>query len=296
MEIRDILKLAEEHGLHLKDEMSFNEMGIDFKIAFATATDNTKWVLRIPRRGDQEKQIEKEKNILNLAKRHLNIAVPDWKIASSTLVAYPLLEDKPALTFDAQTYDVTWNIDKDDPHFVKSLAKALVKLHQIPSHEAEAVNLKILTPDMLKQEVLDRIQTVKSEIGISPDLETRWKKWLDNEALWPEFTSFIHGDLYAGHILATPEGDVSGFIDWSEGQVSDSSIDFAGHIAAFGEDSLRGLISEYQKSGGRIWGKMLEQAIERHSSAPLNYGLFAVLTKSDAHIEAAKVQLGVASI
>lgn len=295
MEISDIVKLAEEHGLQLKEEMSFNEMGIDFKIVFATAIDGTEWVLRIPRHDDQDERIENEENILELAKKHLIIDVPDWKIVSSTLIAYPLLKDKPALTFDAKTFDVSWNIDKEDPMFIKSLAKTLVDLHHIPISEAEAKGVKVLTPEMLRQEISDRIKSVKKELGIHPELEDRWRRWLDNDKLWPDFTTFIHGDLYAGHILVSKDFQVSGFIDWSEGQVSDSSIDFAGHISAFGEESLKDLINEYQKSGGRVWDRMIDQTIERHAAAPLNYGVFALLTKNDAHIEAAKVQLRVAS-
>ena len=47
MKNRDIQKLAERNGLFLSDEMSFNEMGIDFKVGFATDKDDTKWLLRI---------------------------------------------------------------------------------------------------------------------------------------------------------------------------------------------------------------------------------------------------------
>src|SRR5690606_30314302 len=63
--------LAEAHGLLLTDKMSFNEMGIDFKVGFAKDHDGQQWLLRIPRRNDLGDQIEKEKRILNLVKRHL---------------------------------------------------------------------------------------------------------------------------------------------------------------------------------------------------------------------------------
>lgn len=38
--------------------------------------------------------------------------------------------------------------------------------------------------------------------------------WI-NDVLWPNFTRFIHGDLYAGHVLTHTSGKVSGIIDWS---------------------------------------------------------------------------------
>lgn len=293
MTTENILKLAEQHGLNLTDDLSFNEMGIDFKVVFATALDGKKWVLRVPRRKNLEPQIEKEKNILNLVKRHLSIAVPDWQIVSPAFIAYPLLEDKPVLTFDAETYEVTWNMDKESPLFVPDLAKILAELHRIPAKEAQGAKLKILTSDKLRAEIYDRLTIVKTELGISKELEERYNKWLDNDLLWPDFTSFIHGDLYAGHILASTSGEISGIIDWSEAQVNDPSIDFAGHATVFGEESLKQLIQEYEMAGGKVWNKLFEQAIERQAAAPLNYGIFAIQNKSDTHIKGAKTQLGV---
>src|SRR5690554_4588385 len=127
-----ILQLAERHGLSLKDYMHFNEMGIDFKIAFATATDGTAWVLRLPRRTGLAEQIENEKRILALARQYLSAAVPDWQIATPSLVAYPLLADEPVLTFDAANYAVSWHMDRDSTLFVPSLARVLAELHEVP--------------------------------------------------------------------------------------------------------------------------------------------------------------------
>jgi macrolide phosphotransferase len=157
--------------------------------------------------------------------------------------------------------------------------------------EAEAMGIKIFTPEMVRQEISDRIKLVKSEVGIGSELENRWRRWLDNDPLWPVFSSFIHGDLYAGHILANETGEISGIIDWSEGQVGDPSMDFSGHISVFGEESLKDLISEYEKLGGKVWKNMYEQALERHAASALNYAFFAISTNSEEHLQAAKMQL-----
>lgn len=293
MKIKDIQKLAEEHGLFLTDEMTFNEMGIDFKVVFAAGKDGKKWLLRIPRRDDLGAQIEKEKRILELVKKHLSVQVPDWQIAAPALVAYPLLKDKPALTFDAQTYEVTWNMDREkSPNYIKSLAKILVELHGIGEKDVLERKLKVLKPNDLRPEIADRLQLVKSELGISAELETRYRKWLDNDALWADFTRFIHGDLYAGHVLTSSDGIVSGIIDWTTAHVGDISLDFSGHITVFGEESLKTLVAEYEKQGGKVWDKLLEQAVERAAAAPLAYGFFAVETQNETHIAGARMQLG----
>jgi len=293
MKIKDIQKLAEEHGLALTDEMKFNEMGIDFKVGFATDKKGRQWLLRIPRRNNLGEQIENEKRILRLVKKHLSVQVPDWQIATPKLVAYPLLKDKPALTFDAKTYAVTWNMDKENPNYVPSLAKTLVELHGISQKDVLKNGLKVMEPNDLRPEIADRLRLVKTELGIDSALEVRYRKWLDNDVLWPDFTQFIHGDLYAGHVLTSKDGVVSGIIDWSTGQISDISQDFSGHVSVFGEESLKQLITEYKKLGGRVWAKLFDQTIERAAAAPLAYGLFAIETQDDVHISGAKAQLGV---
>src|SRR5690606_28661625 len=122
MKNNEIVALAARHGLHITDDIHFNEMGIDFSVGFATDLNGDQWVLRIPRRPDMSAQIRGEQNILQLAQEYLSVAVPDWQIVSDEFIAYPLLPDPPALTFDARTYAVTWNMDMQDPRYVTSLA------------------------------------------------------------------------------------------------------------------------------------------------------------------------------
>ncbi|GAB1351716.1 MAG TPA: macrolide 2'-phosphotransferase [Candidatus Rifleibacterium sp.] len=288
----EILNLALDHGLRLKDEaLILNEMGIDFRVAFACDLHGLKWVLRIPRREDLADQIQHEKNILNLVKKHLSVAVPDWKIASPRLVAYPLLENRPVITFNAQNFEVSWHIDQNENQIVSSLATILSQLHKISVSEATVSGLKVLSTQQARQEILDNIDEVKREIGIRPELESRWRKWVETNTYWPDFSVFVHGDLYAGHILSDRSGKISGLIDWSEAQVSDPAIDFSGHLAVFGEKSLKELISEYEKCGARVWTTMFAHTCERHAASPLKYGVFAMKTGVAEHLDAARNQL-----
>nr|WP_158858942.1 hypothetical protein [Lunatibacter salilacus] len=69
-------------------------------------------------------------------------------------------------------------------------------------------------------------------------------------------------------------------------------MDFSGHCAVFGEESLKELISIYEQMGGKTWDKLYEQAIERQAASPLNYAFFAINTNDEKHLQAAKKQLG----
>ena len=293
MHIANIQQLAKSHGLSLTSKMTFNEMGTDFRVGFAQDDQARDWVLRIPRRPGLREQIETEKQILELAKRHLSIEVPDWRIAAENFIAYPLLSNAPALTFDGQTHQVSWYMDQRAIDYPVSLAAALVQIHNVPEEEVRSRNIKVHSPEESRTEIADRIDRVKTELGIGQTLEKRYRKWLDNDRLWPDFTSFVHGDLYAGHILVEPEGKVTGIIDWTTAHVSDIALDFSGHFNIFGLESTKTLIREYEKQGGKVWAQLLPQVIERAAAAPLAYGFFAMETGIDLHITAAKEQLGV---
>lgn len=44
MTIEDMQTLALEHGLRISEEMSVNEMGIDFRVAFVKEVNGENWV------------------------------------------------------------------------------------------------------------------------------------------------------------------------------------------------------------------------------------------------------------
>ncbi len=71
-------------------------------------------------------------------------------------------------------------MDKDSPKYITSLAKTLFEIHSIPEKEVRENDLKIMKPSDLKPEIANNLQ-LKSEIGISEQLETRYRKWLDND-------------------------------------------------------------------------------------------------------------------
>ncbi|MGQ5490742.1 macrolide 2'-phosphotransferase [Thauera sp. ZXT1-4] len=290
--VADTLALAARHGLHLVGAVIFNETGLDFRVGFATDTAGRRWVLRIPRRDDVQPKIEREAQILDFVRRRLPVEVPDWRVRSPDLVAYPMLTDPMALVFDADTHAVTWNIDQEAETYVTSLVEVLVALHASPVAEAVALDIPAYSPEEVRLKVHQDMERVKQEIGIARDLEARYRCWLDNDKLWPDFSVLTHGDLYVGHVTATADARVSGVIDWTEAAISDPSIDFAGHLAAFSPESLERLVAAYELAGGRTWPAMVEHIRERHAASPIKYGIFAISTGNEQHLAAAKFQLG----
>lgn len=288
---QEIRQLAGKFGITLKGPLRFNELGLDYQVIFAEDESGQRWVLRKPRREDLAEQIQREARILQFLKTHLKFEIPDWKFASTELIAYPMLKDPPALLVDTATYDLTWNIEVGSESFTRSFAKAVFQLHQIPTEQAIAAGLPGGDIQSVRSQLRSEIQTVKRELGVSERLEQRWQAWLADDSYWPQNSSVIHGDLYAGHTMVSPSEEVTGMIDWSEAAVGDPTTDLVGHYVAFGEPALDQLLKFYLEAGGQVWPRIKEHIIERSSITALKYGIFALKTQNAEQLQEARRHL-----
>ncbi len=282
--------LAARHGLRLEGRLSVNELGLDYRIVIGADEKGTRWVLRIPRREDVRQKVHKEAGFLSLLGRRLPFAVPDWRIVSPELIAYPMLTDSTALVVTPGA-EPRWVIDQASETFASTFAQALAALHAVPVEEARSAGMPVRTPAESRKALADDIDKVRRELTVSETLLTRWRRWLDDESYWPDFCVPVHGDLYVGHVLVDEGERVTGMIDWSEARVDDPSIDMTSHLMVFGEAGLARLLRDYEAAGGRTWRRIAEHAAERMAAYPVNYALFALETKNDEHLAAAKAQL-----
>ncbi len=283
-------KLAARHGLKLEGPLSVNELGLDYRIVTGADVGGTRWVLRIPRRDDMQQKVEAEARILGLLRRQLPFAVPDWRIATAELIAYPMLTDSTALIVTPGE-EPKWVISQTSEAFALSFAKALAALHAVPVEDARAAGMTVRTPAESRSKAAADIDRVRRELPVSEALLARWQRWLDDDGLWPEWCAVIHGDLYVGHVLVDAEERVTGMIDWSEARVDDPAIDMVSHLMVFGEAGLQKLLRDYEAAGGRLWPRIAEQVAERMAAYPVGYAIFALETGDAGHLAAAKAQL-----
>lgn len=287
-----ITELALRHGIKLTGPVEVNDIGLDFRAVFATDEAGIAWVLRTPRRPDVLPRAENESRVLGLVKDRLPVAVPDWRVFTSELIAYPRLPGITALTIDPATKEPIWNIDRRSPVFTSSFGQALAALHTIPVADAAAAGLRVSSPEQVRRKLAEEIEQVEREVGIGEQLLKRWRMWLDNDALWPPFSALIHGDMYAGHVLVDEASRATGFLDWTEAEVGDPAADLCFHLMGFGEQGLDQLMNEYADAGGLTWPEMRRHVAERLSAVPLKYAYFALTIGSDEHLAAARAQLG----
>lgn len=291
----DILKIARKNGLNLIEETAvLNESGMDFQVLFAEDESGVSWVLRKPRRPDVIKRGAYEGNILKLVQKHLPVSVPEWKINTPELIAYPMVPGIQTGSIDMNIRNYVFNINTENlsKSFVQSLAGVMSALHNIDQFEAAKSGVEVVSPDQVRQSLSERMDKVKKEIGTADDLWKRWQQWLSDDSYWPGHSSFIHGDLHPPHILIDREERVCGILDWTEAKVTDPGKDFVLFATIFGEKELGYLLREYEKSGGKVWPKMREHIIEFKAAYGIDIAEFALITGEDEHYIMAKQALG----
>lgn len=288
---QNIKELAQKHGLELPGEIEINDIGLDFKVAFTEDNDGISWVLRIPRRADVLPKAKQEYKTLEVVKKHLAAEVPDWKIFSDELIAYPRLRGIPSVAVDLEKGDHQWQIDRESPNFGRSFGKLLASLHTINIEEAAKTGLQIKTAEEIRRTVEKDIEAAHREIGISEKLRKRWDVWLNDDSFWKFKPSLIHGDIHQAHLLINKNSEITGVLDWTEAQISDPAYDFIFHQIAFGEDAVNQVLEEYEKAGGITSPKMATHIAEVTAAAPVKYVSYALETNQNELLETIRKQL-----
>lgn len=286
----DIVRLAAAHDLTI-DESSLVviELGLDFRVAMARTTDGEPWVLRIPRRDDVIDRAHIEGNLLRLVSLQLSVAVPDWQIQTTELIAYPLLPGTPGLELDPNGEPV-WHVAVSSTAFATSLGDILAQLHSVDIEQARTTGVPVRTPPEIRQVWREDIATVAAEFQITPELQDRWNAWLDDDRYWPDHSVVTHGEIYPGHTLVVDD-TITAVIDWTTAEVGDPARDFVFHHATASTAAFNLTLQRYRERGGRIWPKFAEHCAHRYSASPVSYGLYALITGDEEHRQAAAAQL-----
>ncbi len=273
-----ILALANRHGLTLDPAtLRLDESGLDFQVAIASTQGTPSWLLRIPRRPDVRASAQREQTVLTLVRPYLPVQVPDWQIHTDELIAYPLLNGRPAGTIDPELQAYRWEIDAQNlpDAYLHSLGQTLAALHGIEHRAVATVGLETPSIATVRAAWSERMARVKAAYPVNSQLWNRWQLWLDNDTFWPEHTALIHGDLHPGHILVDAQGQVTGLIDWTEARVADPASDFAAHYRVFGRSSLEALLRQYAQGGGIVWPAMADHIVEYDSAFAVEVAEFA---------------------
>lgn len=286
----DILTLASEHGLDLvPDSLHIIEMGLDFRVVIARDTAGQHWVLRIPRSPAVMQRAEVEGRLLAVVAQHLDLAVPDWRIHSPELIAYPLLAGQPGLEVDDGGSPV-WHADVSSPTYARSFGTLLAQLHTIPVDELAGTGVMASTPQQVRAAWGRDVDKVATEFTVAPSLLERWRAWLSDDSYWPAHSVPTHGEVYPGHTLIR-DNEIIGVIDWTTAAVGDPARDLMYQQAMASPEAFRITLDHYERGGGRTWPRLAEHCAEMFAANPVGYGLYAMEAGSKDHLQAAAAAL-----
>jgi aminoglycoside phosphotransferase (APT) family kinase protein len=290
MSIDDLLALARRHGLELCSEGArLDPSGLDFLALHADDTEGVRWIVRAPRRPDVAAGAAVEAKLLAIVRPHLPVAVPDWRVCTPELIAYPRLPGTPAVTLD--TGAPVWNlIDPAAPSdaFLDSFAGALAALQAVPADGLPAGSVDSIAD---ARERIDRALRLARDL-LEPAAPTweRWQRFVAGDT-WPEHVALGHGDLHPGHMLLDDAGRLAGIIDWTEARVTDPGVDLAMFAGCFGRGALERLLPRFERRGGQTWPRLIDHAAERWAIAPALAAEWAHRTGNAAVLQYARDQL-----
>lgn len=290
----ELLTTAQRNGLVLNpDRLEINESGMDFLVGFATDAEGRKWVLRKPRRPDVWERAENERTVLTVTAKHLPVQVPDWRIFTPDLIAYPLVSGDPVATVDPEGGGYQWKFPQEtlSDAFLDSLAETLAALHNIEHTEAIAAGIRYKKPEEARNAFAANIDEIKQSFDVPRSLYERWMGWLSTDSYWPAHSALNHGDLHPPHILVDAGQRVTGLIDWTEAEIADPGKDFVILYALFGVDWLNDFLRRYEKAEGRTWPRMGEHIAEQWAAYPAQVAKFALITGRESDREMAKGML-----
>jgi len=288
---REVARLAAEHGLAVDPaSIRFNEMGLDFRVAIARAEDDRQWVLRLPRRPAVMEQAGIEGALLEAVSGHLSVEVPDWRIRSRSLIAYPLLTGTPGLVLGEDSAP-QWHVEVSAPAFAGSLGDLVGELHAVPAQDVDTTGIPIRTPEQSRQAWIEDVDRVAAQFRVADDLLASWRRWLEDDGLWPDHTVLCHGEIYPGHTLVDGGGRITGVLDWTTACVGDPAQDLMFHHATATAEAFELSLARYREHGGRTWPRLGQHCAAMLSAAPVRYGLYALETGEQRHRDAAQAQL-----
>jgi macrolide phosphotransferase len=289
-DLEELLALATDHGLDLvADSLRTEEIGLDFRVAFARARDGQQWVLRIPRRPEVLSRAAIEGRLLTVLAPQLDVAIPDWRVSTDRLIAYPLLPGVPGLTVRGDG-TVDWHVDMASTEYARSLGAVIAQLHAADPDAAAATGIPSRTPAQVRESWRADLAQVAESFEIAPALQERWEAWLAEDSYWPDRSVLTHGELYPAHTLVSGER-ISAVLDWTTSAVGDPARDFMFHRASAPPEAFDAALAAYADGGGILHPRLGEHSEEMFSASPLAYGLYALETGEREHREAAAAAL-----
>ncbi len=193
---------------------------------------NKHFVFRFPRREIAAGLLEREARILPLLAPHLPLRIPLPEYVGAPIAEYPwvfasyaLLPGRTACQFSCSEHDRL--------ELAPALARFLAALHHIsvgpatlewaPRDEIKRADVRTRAPRVKERILLNHAGLDVGELQTLIDLvdELAAMQLHTVEPCW------VHGDLYARHLVLTSPRQLVGVIDWGDVHIGDPALDLS---------------------------------------------------------------------
>ena len=204
---------------------------------------NNELVCRFPKNKEAQTPLLIEADILDLARKHLDMPIPYFEHREPDFVAYRMIPGEPLYRQDI--FGASQTIQN---RYAEQLATFLRQLHAVPIHDT----LPSMTPEQKLAHYTHFYTEIEHELF--PYLMTMAKYWvkhlfepvLSGQLSLTYMPALIHDDLAPYHILHDKsEQRITGIIDFGTCSINDPAGDFALLINAYGESFLQLMMRYY---------------------------------------------------
>lgn len=214
---------------------------------------NEQMVFRFPHRQEALPAMENEILILPYLAQHLSFKTSAPTLVGHSTADYPYpFSGYPVLPGELLShYQAPWI---DDPHFAKTLGHWLRELHCLPVLDDHRLQLKgqqdwrldIANRTHRVAELTHQYADYFQAEGFDPQKLNALMQGFKHLSTQGGKSCYLHGDLYAKHIVVDSAGNPSGLIDWGDVHIGNPAIDLSVGIMIFTESALTHFLHAYQ--------------------------------------------------
>lgn len=138
-----------------------DDSGADFIAAHAVDVTGVAWILRMPRRAAAADRAAYEHRVLAFLSGRLPAAIPEWRIFTPEMIAYPRLPGNPAAVVDLDAGGYVWRFDhtQPPPAFLETLGATLAALHAMNLEAARDAGLRVEAPGDARERWAEQIRS-----------------------------------------------------------------------------------------------------------------------------------------